>query len=185
MSTEVKNKTTEMKYYVVRTANLRERSVADKILKEAESGELIGKVGEVLVPMEKVIQVNKEGKRVQKDKITLPGYIFLQTNSLGELKYFLKGVKGTSGFLTERNGSIESLTEEEVNKMVGRNQEQAVVSSLNFEVDEIVIINDGPFSGMKGTIEEIKDQKVKLTVSIFGRKTPLSLELPQIDKMMK
>lgn len=185
MNTEVTKNKTDMKYYVIRTQNQRENSVAQKIRTESERGELVGKVGEVLVPMEKVIQVNKEGKRVQKDKITLPGYIFIQTNSLGELKYFLKGVKGTSGFLTERNGSIEPLTEEEVNKMIGREQEQSIVDPLSFTVDEIVIINDGPFTGMKGTIEEIKDQKVKLTVSIFGRKTPLALELPQIDKMMK
>lgn len=176
--------TNSMKYYVVRTQNNREKSVAERLLKEAERGELMGKIGEVLVPIEKIVQVNKEGKRVQKDKIMLPGYIFLQTNSLGELKYFLKGVKGTSGFLTERNGSVESLTEDEVNKMIGRHKDSASVDSLTFSIGEEVIINEGPFTTMKATIESIKEQKVTLSVSIFGRKTPLTLELSQINKMM-
>lgn len=183
MNTDIVNKT-DMKWYVIRTQSNREKSVAERLTKESERGELIGKIGEVLVPLEKVVQINKEGKRVQKDKIMLPGYIFLQTNSLGELKYFLKGVKGTSGFLTERNGSIESLTEEEVNKMIGRHRDNSISESLTFMVGEDVIINDGPFSSMKATIEEIKEQKVKLSVSIFGRKTPLTLELSQINKMM-
>lgn len=182
MTQTIENK---MSWYVVRTQNNREKSVAERLLKEAERGELMGKIGEVLVPIEKVVQVNKEGKRVQKDKIMLPGYIFLQTNSLGELKYFLKGVKGTSGFLTERNGSVESLTEEEVNKMIGRHKESLSSEALSFMIGEEVTVNEGPFTGFNATIESIKDRKVKLTVSIFGRKTPLSLELSQIDKKMK
>jgi transcriptional antiterminator NusG len=172
---------TDMKYYVIRTQNNREKSVAERIQKEAEKGTLIGKVGQVIIPIEKVITV-KSGKKIQKEKVMLPGYIFLETNAVGELKYFLKSVKGTSGFLTERNGDIKSLSEAEVNKMTGRNKEVPVESLLSFEVDEEVIINDGPFSTMKATIDKIEDQKVTLSVSIFGRKTPLTLDIHQIDK---
>jgi transcriptional antiterminator NusG len=172
---------TDMKWYVVRTQNQREKSVAERIQKEAEKGTLIGKVGQVIIPIEKVITV-KSGKKIQKEKVMLPGYIFLETNAVGELKYFLKSVKGTSGFLTERNGDIKSLSEAEVNKMTGRNKEVPVESLLSFEVDEEVIINDGPFSTMKATIDKIEDQKVTLSVSIFGRKTPLTLDIHQIDK---
>lgn len=172
---------TDMKWYVVRTQNQREKSVAERIQKEAEKGTLIGKVGQVIIPIEKVITV-KSGKKIQKEKVMLPGYIFLETNSVGELKYFLKSVKGTSGFLAERNGDIKSLSEAEVNKMTGRNKEVPVENLLTFEVDEEVIINEGPFSTMKATIDKIEDQKVTLSVSIFGRKTPLTLDIHQIDK---
>lgn len=182
MSTEVVNKT-DMKWYVIRTQNNREKSVAERITKEAEKGELIGKVGQVIVPLEKIVYL-KEGKKVQKDKIMLPGYIFMETNSLGELKYFLKGVKGTSGFLSERNGEIKSLTELEVNKMIGRHTESMTKeSTVTFIVGEEVMINEGPFTSMKATIEKIEEHKVTLAVSIFGRKTPLTLESHQIDKM--
>jgi transcriptional antiterminator NusG len=170
-----------MSYYVIRTANGREKSVAERIEKEAEKGDLIGKVGQVIIPIEKVITV-KSGKKIQKEKVMLPGYVFLETNAVGELKYFLKSVKGTSGFLTERNGDIKSLSEAEVNKMTGRNKEVAIESSLTFELGEEVIINEGPFSTMKATIDKIEEQKVTLSVSIFGRKTPLTLDIHQIDK---
>lgn len=178
---EIKENKLDMKFYVVRTANNREKSVAERISNEGEKGELIGKVGQVIVPLEKIMYL-KDGKKVQKDKIMLPGYIFLETNSLGEMKYFLKGLKGTSGFLTERNGDIKSLTEEEVNKMIGRHKETATALNVNFVVGENVTINDGPFSTMNATIEKIEDQKVILSVSIFGRKTPLTLDIHQIDK---
>ena len=88
---------TDMKWYVIRTQNQREKSVAERIEKEAEKGDLIGKVGQVIIPIEKVITV-KSGKKIQKEKVMLPGYVFLETNAVGELKYFLKSVKGTSGF---------------------------------------------------------------------------------------
>lgn len=176
---------TEMKWYVIRTQSNREKSVTERLIKESQSGELVGKVGKVIIPIEKVIELDKKGKRVEKEKIMLPGYIFLETNSLGELKYFLKGVKGTSGFLAERNGSIQSLTEEEVDKMMGKHKEASNVDSLLFMTGEEVVITEGPFTSMKAVIEDIKDQKVTLTVSIFGRKTPLTLELSQINKMLK
>ena len=177
MSTEVINKT-DMKWYVVRTQGNREKSVAEKINKEGENGDLIGKIGQVLVPLEKSMFL-KNNKKVEKETIMFPGYIFMETNSLGELKYFLKGVKGATG----RNGDIQSLTEAEVNKMIGKQTESMNKKIDNiFTVGEEVTINEGPFATMKATIDKIEDQKVVLAVSIFGRKTPLTLEMHQIDK---
>jgi transcriptional antiterminator NusG len=181
MSTEVINKT-DMKWYVVRTQGNREKSVAEKINKEGENGDLTGKIGQVLVPLEKSVYL-KNNKKVEKETIMFPGYIFMETNSLGELKYFLKGVKGATGFLAERNGDIQSLTEVEVNKMIGKQTESMNKKIDNiFTVGEEVTINEGPFATMKATIDKIEDQKVVLAVSIFGRKTPLTLEMHQIDK---
>ncbi len=176
------NKTTNMKWYVVRTQNQREKSVSEKIIREGEKGELIGKVGQVLVPLEKTFYL-KDNKKVHRETVLFPGYIFMETNSLGELKYYLKGLKGTSGFLTGRNGEIESLTETEINRMIGKHKE-SMDKKVNdtFIIGEEVVIIDGPFSTMKATIESITDKKVTLAVSIFGRKTPLTLELHQIDK---
>jgi transcriptional antiterminator NusG len=181
MSIEVKSKR-EMKFYVVRTANTREKSVAEKIIKEGETN-LIGRVGQVLVPLEKKLQI-KDGKKTLKDNILFPGYIFMETNSVGELKYFLKGLKGTSGFLTSRHGDVEALTQEEVNKMIGKHEESMNIElNTKFIINEEIIIIDGPFNTMKATIEEINDSKVKLSVSIFGRKTPLVLDITQINKL--
>ena len=112
-----------------------------------------------------------------------PGYIFVEANSIGELKYFLRGCDGATGFLTERDGSINAMKEKEIRRIIGQQEEQAEID-LNdfFLVGEDVIVTDGPFDTMMGTIEEVNGDKVKLNVSIFGRKTPLELNIMQIDK---
>ncbi len=169
----------EMKWYIVRTQNNREKSVSERILKDPE---LSGKVGQVLVPTETTFYM-KNGKKVKREKIMYPGYIFIETNSTGELKYFLRGCNGATGFLSERNGEIKSLSQSEVDKMLGQYQDNKEIEiESSFVIGEDVKIIDGPFSSMVGTIQHIDGQKVKINVLIFGRITPLELSLVQIDK---
>lgn len=174
--------TTSMKWYIVRAQSNRERSVSEKLLKEAEKGDLIGKVGRVVVPMEKSFFL-KNGKKVSREKVLYPGYIFVETNAIGELKYFVRGCNGATGFLTDRSGEIIPLQKSEVDRMLGQQEQaQEVEITTTYIVGEEVKILDGPFSSMVGTIESISGQKVTLAVSIFGRKNPLVLDLTQIDK---
>lgn len=174
--------TTSMKWYIVRAQSNRERSVSEKLLKEAEKGDLIGKVGRVVVPMEKSFFL-KNGKKVSREKVLYPGYIFVETNAIGELKYFVRGCNGATGFLTNRTGDIIPLQKSEVDRMLGQQEEAKEVEiTTTYIVGEEVKILDGPFSSMVGTIESISGQKVTLAVSIFGRKNPLVLDLTQIDK---
>lgn len=175
-------KQTTMKWYVVRAQNNREKGVSERLIKEGEKGDLIGKIGQVLVPLEKSFFL-KDGKKVMREKVMFPGYIFIECNAIGELKYFLKGLNGATGFLTNRAGDIESLSKAEVDKMLGRHEEAKVMELDNtFVIGEEIRILDGPFATFVGTIDEIKDQKVKVNVTIFGRKTPVELSLSQIDK---
>jgi transcriptional antiterminator NusG len=179
---QILEKSTKTNWYVVRTQSNRERSVSEKILKEVEKGELTGKVSQVLVPMEKSFYV-KGGKKVKREKVLYPGYIFIETSAIGELKYFLKGCNGATGFLTNKSGEIKPLSLLEVNKMIGQQEEAEEVELENpFVVGEDVKITDGPFDSMIGTIESISGQKVKVVVSIFGRKTPVEVDMMQIDK---
>ena len=174
--------TTSMKWYIVRAQSNRERSVSEKLLKEAEKGDLIGKVGRVVVPMEKSFFL-KNGKKVSREKVLYPGYIFVETNAIGELKYFVRECNGATGFLTDRSGEIIPLQKTEVDRMLGQQEEAKEVEiTTTYIVGEEVKILDGPFSSMVGTIESISGQKVTLAVSIFGRKNPLVLDLTQIDK---
>ncbi len=181
MSTITETKTT-MKWYVVRSQANREKSVAERLIKESEKGDLQGKLGQVIVPMEKSFFL-KNGKKVMREKVMFPGYVFVETNAIGELKFHLKGMVGATGFLTNRSGEIQPLSKDEVNKMLGLHEEaQLVQPETTFITGEEIKVMDGPFSGFIGTIDEIKDQKVKVSVLIFGRKTPIELSIMQIDK---
>lgn len=170
------------KWYVVRAQANREKSVSEKLIKEGEKGDLVGKIGRVLVPMEKTFFM-KNGKKVMREKVMYPNYIFVETNAIGELKYFIKGLNGASGFLTNRAGDIQPLTQAEVDKMLGNHQtsqEKEVNNTL--VVGEEVIILDGPFTKFNGIIEEVKGDRVKVSVLIFGRKTPVDLNILQVEK---
>lgn len=177
----VLERTTTMRWYIVRAQSNKERNVAERITSQSEKGDLIGKVGRVLVPTENSFYM-KNNKKVKREKVLYPGYIFVETNAIGELKYWLKGLNGASGFLTNRAGEILPLSDSEVNRMIGQQEEQKVEVETPFVVGEEVKIIDGPFSSMFGKIEAITEQKVKLNVSIFGRITPVELNVLQIDK---
>jgi transcriptional antiterminator NusG len=178
----VMDKVATMKWYIVRSQSNRERSIAERITSEATNGDLMGKVGRVLVPTENSFYM-KNGKKVKREKVMYPGYIFVETNAIGELKYYLKGLNGASGFLTNRGGDIQALSEAEISKMIGLQEEQETKEvDASFIIGEDVKIIDGPFSSMIGTIQSVDDQKVKLNVSIFGRVTSLELSTSQIDK---
>ena len=103
----------EDKWYVVRVQGNRENSIAEKLKKYSEDGELQGKLTEVVSPMQKIFTV-KNGKKVKKEKALYPGYVFIKTNSLGELKYFFKQMDGVSGFLSNRQGEPQSLTPNDI-----------------------------------------------------------------------
>ena len=172
----------ENKWYIVRTQSNREKSISEKIKNESQKGDLMNKVTKVLVPTENSYYM-KNNKKIKREKVMFPGYIFVQSSHPSELKEFLKSVNGASGFLTSRSGEMQALSEKEVNRMLGIEEEAKEKDSMNnYLVDEVVLINDGPFKSMKGTIEELVDEKVKISVSIFGRKTPIELNIFQISK---
>jgi len=172
-----------MKWYIVRSQSNREKSVSERIIKDAEKGDLIGKIGQVIVPTEKSLHL-KNGKKVQREKVMFPGYIFVETNAVGELKYYLKAVNGATGFLTNRGGDIESLTQSEVDRMLGvqKQKEEVAEQFDHFISGESVKVLEGPFTGFTGIVESIKDQKVKVEVMIFGRKNHVELSALQIEK---
>lgn len=172
-----------MKWYVVRSQTNRERSIAERLTNEGTQGDLMGKLGRVIVPIENSFYL-KNGKKVKREKVKFPGYIFIETNAVGELKYFLKGMNGAQGFLTNRAGDILPLTQVEVDRMIGEQQKakEEVNNEPQYIVGEDVKILDGPFSTFNGKIESIKGDKVKVEVSVFGRISLIELGIFQIDK---
>lgn len=173
-----------MEWYIVRSQANRERKVSERIIKEGEKGELIGIIGRVVVPTEKVF-TTKNGKKSEREKVMFPGYVFVETSAIGELKQVVKKIQGATGLLSDRAGNIQVVPEAEVNRMIGIHEENKTKSFSDiYSIGDEVIVTDGPFTSFKGNIEYIDKEKgkVKVNVLIFGRPTVVELEDTQVRK---
>lgn len=175
----------EYKWYVVRAISGQEKKVKNYIENELFKAGLSDYVPEVLIPMEKVYQI-KNGKKSSKERSFFPGYILIQANLTGEVPSIITGINGVVGFLGPKDNPTP-LRMSEVNRILGTVDEQTERGETMVEpfiVGETVKVNDGPFSGFSGVIEEVHEEKKKLKVmvKIFGRKTPLELNYVQVEK---
>lgn len=172
----------EPKWYVIRTANGKEKQVKETIQVELDGRNLENT--KLLVANEKVYET-RNGKKYLREKNFYPGYLFVKTNIIGEIGDIIKNVKYSYGFLG--SGRPEALRDSEIQKMLGKVDEVAEETNMSYEfiVGESVNIVDGPFSSFIGEVEEIdgKKQRLKLNVKIFGRKTPLELTFEQVQKV--
>lgn len=175
----------EYKWYVIRVISGKEKKIKDHIELELEREGLRDYVKQLLIPMEKVVQLRK-GKKVTKERNFYPGYVLMEAALFGEVEHLIKSVNGVVGFLGSKD-KIIPLRENEVNRILGK------VDALNelgenievpYMVGESVKVIDGPFNGFSGVIEEINEEKKKLKVivKIFGRRTPVELNYMQVEK---
>jgi transcriptional antiterminator NusG len=174
----------ETRWYVVRTFSGHENKV--KNLLEAglnENEHLKAKVQEVLVPMEKVFEV-KDGKKKSKTKNFFPGYILINADLDNQVKDFILSTQSVMGFLGTGNNP-NPLQPEEVRRIVGRITQDSTTERMEtiFRSGDLVKIVDGPFNNFSGTIEEVNEEKmkIKVMVSIFGRKTPVEIDFVQAE----
>ncbi|NWF49366.1 MAG: transcription termination/antitermination factor NusG [Ignavibacteriaceae bacterium] len=174
----------EFKWYVVRTYSGHENKV--KTLLEAglnENESLKLKIQEVLVPMEKVFEI-REGKKRSKTKNFFPGYILINADLDNQVKDFILNTPSVMGFLGTKNVP-NPLQPEEVKRIVGRitQDENSERSETIFRNGDIVKIIDGPFNNFTGTVQEVNEEKmkIKVMVSIFGRKTPVEIDFVQAE----
>ena len=142
-------------------------------------------VSQIVVPMEKHATQRSDGKRVVKEKVSLPGYIFVEAEMKGDVAHTLRFMPNVLGFL----GGLDNpspVKQSEINRMLGNAEETEIVDEVvvPFEVNETVKVTEGPFSGFSGVIEEVnvEKRKLKVMVKIFGRKTPLELGFMQVVK---
>lgn len=183
----------ESKWYVLRVVSGKERKVKEYLDKDIARSGWTDIVKQVFLPMEKVYKV-QNGKKVMREKNYFPGYVMLEVTD-GKLNddiiQHISNVSNVMHFLTDGKGSkgnIISLRKAEVNKMLGKVDEmndQGVTLSEPFIVGETIKIIEGPFNDFNGVIEEVNDEKKKLkvTVKIFGRSTPVELNYMQVEKL--
>lgn len=181
------------KYYALRVVSGKERKVKEQLDKEISRNGWLPFIKQVFLPMEKVYKV-QNGKKVMREKNLYPGYLFLEVvegKLSDDMIQYISNVSNVMHFLTDGKGSkgnIISLRKTEVNKMLGKvdeMNEQGVTLSEPFIVGETIKIIEGPFNDFNGVIEEVNDEKKKLkvTVKIFGRSTPVELNYVQVEKL--
>lgn len=176
---------TKMNWYVLRAVSGKEAKLKEYIEAEMKHNTLLQQhVSQVLIPMEKHATL-RNGKRVEKEKISLPGYIFVEASLVGDVAHTLRFMPNCLGFL----GGLDNpspVPQSEINRMLGDVEETEIKNDVEvpYEVDEVVTVTDGPFSGFSGVIEEVnvEKHKLKVMVKIFGRKTPLELSFMQVQK---
>lgn len=168
-------------WYIIKTQSGKEISVADRLNEEKESGNLIGKIGTVLLPLQTTLEI-KNGKKVEKEKVMFKGYVFVETNDTPSLKEELNHIKGASGFLKSRSGEVEKMNRKDIDRMLGVKKEISALDENIFKVGQEVSIIGGSFKNMKGKIDKILNEKVNLTVCIFDREMNIEVKKDQISK---
>ena len=166
------------KWYVVHTYSGYENTVASAILKNVDNRNLHDLISEVTIPMETVTEVTDSGATKEVERKVFPGYVMIKMVMTDDTWHLVRNVRGVTGFVGSANKPIP-LSEDEVLAM-GMEKHEIVVK---YGVGDHVRIIDGPLSTFTGVVEEIEPEKnrVSVMVSMFGRETPVELELDQVE----
>jgi len=176
----------ETKWYVINTVSNKEKQCIVQLEREISNHGYGSKVNQVVIPMEKVYHIRK-GKKIATERNHYPGYILIETepNVIGELKTIIKNVNFVSGFLGGKDPI--PLRKSEVERILGKMDELANASESvldQYFVGETIQIIDGPFNSFHGKVTNVNEEKMRLKVSvkIFGRETPLEVNYSQVTK---
>tara|TARA_B100000686_G_scaffold263231_1_gene276865 strand:- start:263 stop:790 length:528 start_codon:yes stop_codon:yes gene_type:complete len=171
-------------WYIVQTFSGFEQKVAEVIKDLIKSRDLSDKIEKVEVPMHEVTEV-KRGKRVQRNKKFFPSYVLVKMEMNKELYHIIKNIQKVSGFLGT-TGKPVAVSDSEIDKILGNIKEGSLAPEprMSFDIGEQVKVCEGPFASFSGLVEEVDEEKSKLkvSVSIFGRPTPIELEYNQVEK---
>ena len=167
------------KWYVVHTYSGYENTVKMTIEKTVETRQLQDIIHQVSIPMETVTEITDNGPKTY-DRKVFPGYVLVKMVMTDDAWYIIKNVRGVTGFITSGSNKPTPLTEDEVYQL-GVEKREIVVG---YKLGDTVTIVDGPLNGFNGVVDllDIEKNKVRVTVSMFGRETPVELEFSQIKR---
>ena len=174
----------EFRWYSVSVLSNYEKKVMASIHEAVAVNGLEDEIDQVLVPTEEVVEVRR-GKKVQTERRFMPGYVLVRMKMTDRAYHMIKDTNRVTGFLGQQ-GKPMPMRDSEVASILNQVEEglEKPRSLISFEVGEKVNVNDGPFEGFLGLVEEVDDvnSRLKVTVSIFGRATPVELEYTQVQK---
>ena len=174
-----------MRWYIVHAYSGFEKKVAASIREQAVQKEMTDLIEEVMVPMEEVVEMRR-GQKVNAERKFFPGYVLVKMEMTDESYHLVKNVGKVSGFLGTAN-KPQPIPEKEAMRILQQMQEgiERPKPSVTFDIGEQVRVSDGPFASFNGTVEEVDEERsrLKVSVSIFGRATPVELEYTQVEKL--
>src|SRR6188508_2103666 len=176
---------TDKHWYIVQAYSNFERKVADSIREQAKQRHLDHLFDEVMVPTEKVVEVRR-GRKVDAERKFFPGYVLVKMELTDEAYHLIKNTPKVTGFLGSGSKPMP-VSEKEVARIIGAIEEgvERPKPTIQFEIGETVRVTDGPFASFNGSVEQVDEERSRLrvTVSIFGRATPVELEYGQVEKI--
>jgi len=173
-----------LRWYSVSVLSNYEKKIAEAIREGAEQAGMQDEIVEVLVPTEEVIEVRK-GKKIQTERRFMPGYVLVRMEMSDKGYHLINSINRVTGFLGQQ-GRPTPMRDREVAVIQNQVEEGAESprSLISYDVGETVKVTDGPFEGFSGQVEDVDDgnSRLKVSVSIFGRATPVELEYTQVSK---
>ena len=172
-------------WYIIQSHSSFENKVAQLIRDEAEKAKISDKIEEIVIPTHDITEV-KRGKRVQRKKKYLPGYVLIKSEMNNNIYHMIKNIKKVSGFLGSKGVPVP-VSDKEIDKILGQIKDGVAQpkSGIEYSVGEKVQVIDGPFASFNGLVEDVDEDRsrLKVSVSIFGRPTPVDLEYNQVEKV--
>ena len=173
------------RWYIVHAYSNFEKKVAEAIREQVISKGLEDQFGEVLVPVEEVVEMRR-GRKVTKEQRFFPGYVLVKMEMSDQAYHLIKNTPKVTGFLGADNKPVP-ISDAEAERIINQVQEgvERPRPTISFEVGEQVKVSDGPFASFNGLVEEVDEERarLKVAVSIFGRPTPVELEYGQVEKL--
>jgi transcriptional antiterminator NusG len=177
--------TSRHKWYIVHAYSNFEKKVAESIREQAHNQGLDDAFSEILVPTEDVVEIRR-GRKVNAERKFFPGYVLVKMDMTDEAYHLVKNTPKVTGFLGSGSKPMP-VSEREVARIIGAIEEgvERPKPTITFEIGETVRVTDGPFASFNGTVEQVDEERARLrvTVSIFGRATPVELEYGQVEKV--
>ncbi len=174
-----------MRWYVLHVYSGFENKVAEAVVEKARQLGLEDRVDQILVPMEEIVEVRR-GQKVNAERKFFPGYVLAKLDMNDEVWHLVKDTPKVTGFLGAGN-KPSPITEKEANQLLKQIQEgvERPRRTILFDIGEEVKVAEGPFASFNGVVEDIDEEKgkIKVSVSIFGRATPVELDFSQVEKV--